>query len=67
MDWPVALHSVLCKEGAKSGSCHAGRMSLLDSAFAHGRNQSSLGARVPKALIQASYRLERGEKAFMAL
>lgn len=66
MDWPVALHVVLWKESAKSAGCRAGRMSLLDFAFVHGRKQSSLPVRVPKTLIQASYRLERGQKTFKA-
>lgn len=39
---------------------------LTDFAFAHGRKQSPLGGRVPKAFIQASCRLERTEKAFKA-
>lgn len=47
-----------------SVGCHAGRMFLLDLAFAHGRKQSCLGARVSKAFTQASYWLEREEKAF---
>jgi len=66
MDQPVVLHSVLCKECAKSACCCAGRRSPLDFPFACGRRQLSLGARGPKAFIQATYRLERGEKAFKA-
>lgn len=70
MDQPVGLCSVLCKEHqvrwSKAPRMHQGRMSLMDFTFAHGRKQSSLAVRVPKALIQSSYRLGRDEEVFKA-
>lgn len=62
--WWLCAVSSARRAPALPAVMHAG--CLIDFVFAHGRRQSLLGGRAPKAFIQASCRLERGEKAFKA-